>query len=91
MFSRVPDSQNPPSSQVDLRDVAALTFRRGKMTASRRVSPIPQVGTAATVPATLAAIKKVVRSALVDHSDEANGAAAGVRAGRGLQPVLGRG
>ena len=56
MFGRVLDSQTPPSSQVDLRDVAALTFRRGKMTASRRVSPIPQVGTAARVPATLAAI-----------------------------------
>ena len=31
------------SDTVDLRDVAALTFRRGKMTTSRRVSAVPQV------------------------------------------------
>ena len=30
---------------VDLRDVRALTFRRGKMTAARRVAAVPQVRT----------------------------------------------
>lgn len=28
---------------VDLRDVSALTFRLGKMTAARRVAGVPQV------------------------------------------------
>ena len=32
---------------VDLRDVRALTFRRGKMTAARRVAAVPQVCTQA--------------------------------------------
>ena len=43
LMAAVPLAACTGSDAVDMSDVRALTFRRGRMTSSRRVAAVPQV------------------------------------------------